>query len=46
VTGGRVFDALHLRCAEKAESDRIYTFKTKDFRSLAPPTLAARITAP
>src|ERR1700736_1749247 len=33
--GGRIHDAVHLRCAEKASCDRIYTFNVKDFRTLA-----------
>ena len=44
--GGLVFDALHLRCAEKAECDRVYTFHVKDFRALAPAGLADKIAAP
>lgn len=44
--GGRVHDAVHLGCAQKAECDRIYTFNVKDFRALAPAELAARITQP
>ena len=45
-TGGRIHDAVHLRCAQKAGCDRIYTFNVKDFRSLAPTDLAGKITAP
>jgi predicted nucleic acid-binding protein len=44
--GGRIHDAVHLRCAQKAGCDRIYTFNVKDFRSLAPAELADRIAAP
>jgi predicted nucleic acid-binding protein len=44
--GGVVFDALHLHSAQKAGCDRIYTFNVKDFRSLAQPDSAAKITAP
>jgi predicted nucleic acid-binding protein len=43
--GGRVHDAVHLRCALKAECDRVYTFNVKDFRALAPVGLAAKISA-
>jgi hypothetical protein len=35
-----------LRCAQKADCDRIYTFNVKDFRSLAPAGLAEKIAAP
>ena len=45
-TGGRIHDAVHLRCAQKADCDRIYTFNVKDFRSLAPTDLTGKITAP
>jgi predicted nucleic acid-binding protein len=34
--GGIIYDALHLRCAEKARCDRIYTFNLSDFFQLAP----------
>lgn len=45
ISGGLVYDALHLRCAEKVRSDRVYTFNVKDFRLLAP-NLESRICAP
>jgi predicted nucleic acid-binding protein len=45
-TGGRIYDAVHLRCAQKAACDRIYTFNVKDFRALAPSDLAGKISAP
>ncbi len=44
--GGRIHDAVHLRCAQKAGCDRIYTFNVKDFRALAPSDLAVKISAP
>lgn len=34
--GGVVYDALQLRCAEKARCDRIYTFNMLDFVRIAP----------
>lgn len=45
-TGGRVHDAVHLRCAQKAQCDRIYTFNIKDFRTLASADQAGKIAAP
>jgi len=45
-SGGRVHDAIHLRCAQKAGCDRIYTFNLKDFRALAPAELVDKIAAP
>jgi predicted nucleic acid-binding protein len=44
--GGRVFDALHVHCAQKASCDRVYTFNVKDFRALAPDGFAGKIAAP
>jgi hypothetical protein len=44
--GAIVFDALHLRCAQKSACDRIYTFNVKDFRGLAPDGLQSRIVSP
>ena len=44
--GGRIHDAVHLRCAQKAGCDRIYTFNVKDFRALASPDFADKISAP
>jgi predicted nucleic acid-binding protein len=34
--GGVLYDALQLRCAEKARCDRIYTFNISDFVRIAP----------
>jgi predicted nucleic acid-binding protein len=44
--GGRIHDAVHLRCAEMTGCDHIYTFDVKDFRALAPASLTERISAP
>lgn len=44
--GGKVHDAVHLRCAQKAGCDRIYTFNVKDFRALAPSGLQDKIGPP
>ena len=46
LVGGVIYDALHLRAAEKANCDRIYTFNVKDFRALASSELAGKIAAP
>ena len=43
--GGILYDALQLRCAEKARCDRIYTFNLSDFLRLAP-QLGNRILRP
>jgi predicted nucleic acid-binding protein len=42
---GKIYDALHLRCAGKQPIDRIYTFNVKEFQQLAP-HLSAKIGAP
>ena len=44
--GGRIHDAIHLQCAEKAGCHRIYTFNAKDFRALATPETLSRIITP
>jgi len=43
--GGVLYDALQLRCAEKARCDRIYTFNHAHFVRLAP-ALHDRISQP
>ena len=45
LTGGRLYDALHLRCAQKSGCSRIYTFNVKHFKTLAP-EMADLISAP
>ena len=42
---GKIYDALHLRCAGKQPIDRIYTFNVKEFQQLAP-DLREKIGAP
>jgi len=44
--GGKIYDALHLRCAVKSKAERVYTFNVRDFRSLSPPELQNKICAP
>lgn len=44
-SGGRVYDAIHVHAARKAQCERIYTFNVQDFRQLAP-DLVDRIMAP
>jgi predicted nucleic acid-binding protein len=43
--GGRVYDAIHIHVARKAQCERIYTFNVQDFRQIAP-DLVDRIMAP
>jgi hypothetical protein len=43
--GGRIYDALHPRCAHKAGADWIYTFNVRHFQQMAP-ELEGKICAP
>jgi len=45
LTGGKIYDALLLRCAEKCRAESIYTWNLKHFRSIAP-SLADRVRTP
>lgn len=45
LAGGIVYDALHVKCAEKSRCDRIYTWNAADFTGLVP-HLRAKIFAP
>ncbi len=46
LTGGPVYDALHLFCAQKMACERIYTFNVRDFRALAEGDWEDKICAP
>ncbi len=45
-TGGVIFDALHLQCAQKAGCDRLYTFNLKEFLALATDSMRSKIATP
>jgi predicted nucleic acid-binding protein len=45
LTGGKVYDALLLRCAAKSNAEVIYTWNLNHFRAIAP-ALAGRIRTP
>lgn len=45
ISGGRVYDALLLKCAEIADPETIYTWNVKHFQAIAP-ELADRIRTP
>ncbi|HME11753.1 MAG TPA: PIN domain-containing protein [Candidatus Acidoferrum sp.] len=45
LTGGRIYDALLLACAEKSDAQVIYTWNLKHFQAIAP-HLADRIQTP
>jgi predicted nucleic acid-binding protein len=46
IVGGRIYDALILRCARKAMVEAIYTWNLTDFQRVAPPDLASAIRTP
>lgn len=45
LSGGLIYDALHLECARKFNAERIYTWDARHFRMIAP-DLADRIVEP
>ena len=45
ITGGRIYDALVLRCASKSKAGTIYTWNLDHFQHLAP-DLAEKIQTP
>ena len=45
LSGGRIYDALLLRCAKKCNAQTIYTWNLKHFEAIAP-ELAARLRMP
>ena len=45
ITGGRLYDALLLRCAEKSKATVVYTWNAKHFTAIAP-HLETRIRTP
>jgi predicted nucleic acid-binding protein len=44
--GGMIYDALLMKCASKAEVDRVYTLNLKHFQTIASPEMAAVLSAP
>jgi predicted nucleic acid-binding protein len=45
LTGGTIYDALHVACARKANAEWIYTWNVRHFQRVAP-DLAEKILAP
>jgi predicted nucleic acid-binding protein len=45
LTGGTIYDALHIACARKSSAEWIYTWNLRHFRRVAP-DLAGRIVEP
>ena len=46
IGGGKIYDALILRCAEKSKAEAIFTWNLEDFRQLAATDSAARLRTP
>ena len=46
IAGGAIYDLFHLAVAEREAVERLYTFNTGHFRSLASPAMVDRIVAP
>ena len=46
VGGGKIYDAMILRCAEKSKTEVVYTWNLDDFRQLAGKELTSRLRAP
>ena len=40
---GRIYDAIHIQCALKAQCERIYTLDARDFRVLCPEGIQTRL---
>lgn len=43
---GQIYDALILKCAERADVERVYTWNTGHFERVAWPTMVGRIRTP
>ena len=46
VRSGQIYDALILKCAERAEVETVYTWNTAHFLRVASPELVCRIRSP
>lgn len=46
IQGGKVYDALLLKCAAQADVDRIYTLNLKHFQSIASPRIVRKLSEP
>ncbi len=44
--GGKIYDTLLLRCAEKCLAQKIYTLNLRDFQQMAPSPLREKICTP
>ena len=46
IQGGTIYDAIHLKCADLARVDRLYTLNLRHFQSIAPTEFGPHIMAP
>jgi predicted nucleic acid-binding protein len=46
IQGGTVYDAVLLKCSEKAKAEEIITLNLKHFQNVAPKRMASQISAP
>ena len=46
VGGGKIYDAMSLRCAEKSKAEAVYTWDLDEFRQLAAEGTAERLWTP
>ncbi len=46
IGGGKIYDAMILRCAEKSKAETIYTWNMDDFRELAAEEVSTRLRTP
>ena len=46
IQGGTIYDALLLKCATKADIDRVYTLNLKHFQSIAAPEIIKKLSEP
>jgi predicted nucleic acid-binding protein len=46
IQGGTIYDAVVLKCAAKAEAQKIFTLNLRHFQTIAPPNLGSQIFGP
>jgi predicted nucleic acid-binding protein len=46
IQGGTVYDALLLKCAEKAKTEKVFTLNLRHFQNIAPKDITRQISAP
>ena len=46
IQGGTIYDAILLKCAKKANAEKIFTLNLRHFQGIAPKGVVSRIAAP